>query len=120
VIATRTVERVPVPDLCALWGDPERSDEHHAHRGPRSGTADRSRERRRAGGAGALYLAGARLLDAVPLAPLVAGVRLSVTALSYDGRFVVSLLADEALNGLPLLAEGVRVTLCGIPSLPAM
>jgi hypothetical protein len=30
-----------------------------------------------------LYLAGARLLDAVPLAPLVANVRLSVTALSY-------------------------------------
>jgi hypothetical protein len=28
-----------------------------------------------------LYLAGARLLQAVPLAPLVAGVRLSLTAL---------------------------------------
>ena len=34
-----------------------------------------------------LYFAGARLLQAVPLAPLVAGVRLSVTALSYDGQF---------------------------------
>jgi diacylglycerol O-acyltransferase len=43
----------------------------------------------------ALYFAGARLLQAVPLAPLVAGVRLSVTALSYDGQFAVSLLADK-------------------------
>jgi WS/DGAT/MGAT family acyltransferase len=60
---------------------------------------------------GPLWLAGARLLDAVPLAPLVAGVRLSVTALSYDGRFVVSLLADDALDGLPVLAAGVRSTL---------
>jgi hypothetical protein len=43
-----------------------------------------------------LYFAGARLLQAVPLAPLVAGVRLSVTALSYDGQFAVSLLADNS------------------------
>jgi diacylglycerol O-acyltransferase len=63
------------------------------------------------GPAAPLYLAGARLVSAVPLAPLVAGVRLSVTALSYDGRFVVSLLADDALDGLPLLAEGVRAAL---------
>jgi diacylglycerol O-acyltransferase len=60
---------------------------------------------------GPLYVAGARLLDAVPIAPLVAGVRLSVTALSYDGQFVVSLLADDALDGLPALAAGVRSTL---------
>jgi diacylglycerol O-acyltransferase len=63
---------------------------------------------------GPLYLAGARLLDAVPIAPLVAGVRLSVTALSYDGQFVVSLLADDALDGLPVLAAGVRSTLSGV------
>ena len=61
----------------------------------------------------ALYLAGARLLEAVPLAPLVAGVRLSVTALSYDGQFVVSLLAADALDGLPVLAIGLRSTLSG-------
>ena len=30
-----------------------------------------------------------------PAGPLVAGVRLSVTALSYDGQFVVSLLGDD-------------------------
>ena len=58
-----------------------------------------------------LYLAGARLLDVVPLAPLVAGVRLSVTALSYDGQFVVTLLADDSLEGLPVLAEGLRSAL---------
>jgi diacylglycerol O-acyltransferase len=63
-----------------------------------------------------LYLAGARLLEAVPLAPLVAGVRLSVTALSYDGQFVVTLLADDGLDGLPLVAEGLRSALCPLPS----
>jgi diacylglycerol O-acyltransferase / wax synthase len=56
----------------------------------------------------ALYFAGARLLQAVPLAPLVAGVRLSVTALSYDGQFAVSLLADDSTPDLPVLAAGVR------------
>ena len=60
------------------------------------------------GPASALYFAGARLLQAVPLAPLVAGVRLSVTALSYDGQFAVSLLADENMPDLALLAAGVR------------
>jgi len=55
-----------------------------------------------------LYFAGAQLLQAVPLAPLVAGVRLSVTALSYDGQFAVSLLADDNMPDLPVLAAGVR------------
>ncbi|HEX6758460.1 MAG TPA: wax ester/triacylglycerol synthase domain-containing protein [Propionibacteriaceae bacterium] len=55
-----------------------------------------------------LYFAGARLLQAVPLAPLVAGVRLSVTAMSYDGHFAVSLLADNNMPDLPVLAAGVR------------
>jgi len=58
-----------------------------------------------------LYLAGAQLHDVVPLAPLVAGVRLSVTALSYDGVFSVALLADEALTDFPALAAGVRSAL---------
>jgi WS/DGAT/MGAT family acyltransferase len=56
----------------------------------------------------ALYFAGARLLQAVPLAPLVAAVRLSVTALSYDGQFAVSLLADSNMPDLPILAAGAR------------
>lgn len=58
----------------------------------------------------ALYLAGARLLQAVPLAPLVAGVRLSVTALSYDGQFAVSLLVDDSVPDLSVLVDGVRAT----------
>jgi diacylglycerol O-acyltransferase len=60
-----------------------------------------------------LYFAGARLLQAVPLAPLVAGVRLSVTALSYDGQFAVSLLADDNMPDLPVLAAGVRTAFEG-------
>jgi diacylglycerol O-acyltransferase / wax synthase len=55
-----------------------------------------------------LYLGGARLMEAVPLAPLVAGVRLSVTALSYDGQFAVSLLADDSMPDLPVLAAGAH------------
>jgi len=60
-----------------------------------------------------LYFAGARLLQAVPLAPLVAGVRLSVTALSYGGQFAVSLLADDSMPDLPVLAAGVRAAFDG-------
>jgi diacylglycerol O-acyltransferase / wax synthase len=59
------------------------------------------------GPASTLYFAGARLLQAVPLAPLVAGVRLSVTALSYDGQFAVSLLADDNMPDMPVLAAGM-------------
>lgn len=55
-----------------------------------------------------LYLAGSRLEHAVPLAPLIAGVKLSVTALSYDGVLSVSLLADQAIDGLATLANGVQ------------
>jgi diacylglycerol O-acyltransferase / wax synthase len=58
-----------------------------------------------------LYLAGAQLHDVVPLAPLVAGVRLSVTALSYNGVLSVALLADEALTDFPALAAGVQSAL---------
>ena len=55
-----------------------------------------------------LHLAGAQLNDVVPLAPLVAGVRLSVTALSYDGTFSIALLADDAVTDFPAIAAGVR------------
>ena len=63
-----------------------------------------------------LYFAGARLLEAVPLAPLVAGVRLSVTAISaqlLDGQFAVSLLGDDSVPDLPVLVRGVRTTFEG-------
>jgi hypothetical protein len=49
----------------------------------------------------------------VPLAPLVAGVRLSVTALSYDGQLALSLLVDDNLPDLPILAAGVRAAFEG-------
>jgi hypothetical protein len=65
------------------------------------------------GPASTLYFAGARLLQAVPLAPLVAGVRLSVTALSYDGQFAVSVLADDKMPDLPVLAGGLRTAFEG-------
>jgi diacylglycerol O-acyltransferase / wax synthase len=60
------------------------------------------------GPAGPLFLAGGRLRDVVPLAPLVAGVRLRVTALSFDGTLSVTLLADESISDLPILAQVVR------------
>jgi WS/DGAT/MGAT family acyltransferase len=55
-----------------------------------------------------LHLAGARLLDVAPLAPLVAGVPLSVTALSYHDVLAVSLLADPSAVDLTALDAGVR------------
>lgn len=54
--------------------------------------------------------------DVVPLAPLVAGVRLSVTAMSYDGTFAVALLADEAVTGFGTLATGVQTAVAGLLS----
>ena len=59
----------------------------------------------------ALYFAGARLLEAVPLAPLVAGVRLSVTAMSYDAQLAISLLADNNVPDLQVLAADVGAAL---------
>ena len=59
----------------------------------------------------ALYFAGARLLEAVPLAPLVAGVRLSVTAMSYDAQLAISLLADSNVPDLQVLAADVGAAL---------
>ena len=60
---------------------------------------------------GCLYLAGARLLEAIPVAPLVADVRLSVTALSYNGALSIALLADPAITNLPTMAAGMRSVL---------
>jgi diacylglycerol O-acyltransferase / wax synthase len=58
-----------------------------------------------------LYLAGARLLKAIPVAPLVANVRLSVTALSYDGALSIAVLADEAITDLPTMTARMRAAL---------
>jgi diacylglycerol O-acyltransferase len=67
----------------------------------------------------ALYCPGARLLEAVPLAPLVAGVRLTVTALSYDGQLAVSLLGDNNMVDMPVLTAGVRAAFEGYIKWPA-
>lgn len=54
-----------------------------------------------------LWLAGARLLDAVSVAPLVADVPLGVAALSYE-RGLVSLHADGTITDPDVLATGVE------------
>jgi len=54
-----------------------------------------------------LWLAGARLLEAVPVAPLVQHVGLGVAALSYAGDFAVSVHADGSVAGLQLFADGI-------------
>jgi diacylglycerol O-acyltransferase len=54
-----------------------------------------------------LWLAGARLVAAAPIAPLSPGVPLSVAALSYTGEVTVSVNADAAVSDLELLTEGM-------------
>ena len=45
-----------------------------------------------------LWLAGARLLEAVPVAPLVPHVPVGVAALSYAGQLAVSVNSDAAAS----------------------
>ncbi|MGY1631158.1 wax ester/triacylglycerol synthase domain-containing protein [Geodermatophilus sp. SYSU D01186] len=76
-----------------------------------------------------LWLAGARLVEAVPIAPLVPGVPIAVAALSHAGALAVSVDADGALGDLDVLADGTARALTGltqrartgarVPSLPA-
>lgn len=54
-----------------------------------------------------LWLAGARLLDAVPVAPLSADVPLGIAALSYAGTLAVAVHADAAVTDLDVLATGI-------------
>jgi diacylglycerol O-acyltransferase / wax synthase len=54
-----------------------------------------------------LWLAGARLLEAVPVAPLVQHVGLCVAALSYAGELGVSVHADGSVTELELFADGM-------------
>jgi diacylglycerol O-acyltransferase / wax synthase len=54
-----------------------------------------------------LWLAGARMLEAVPVAPLVQHVGLGVAALSYAGELAVSVHADGSVADLELLANGM-------------
>jgi diacylglycerol O-acyltransferase len=57
-----------------------------------------------------LWLAGARLLEAVPVAPLVQNVGLGIAALSYAGELVVSVQADGAVTDLHRLADGMAAS----------
>jgi WS/DGAT/MGAT family acyltransferase len=59
------------------------------------------------GPASPLWLAGARMLEAVPVAPLVQHVGLGVAALSYAGELAVSVHADGSVTDLEVLAEGM-------------
>ncbi|MGY1701875.1 wax ester/triacylglycerol synthase domain-containing protein [Geodermatophilus sp. SYSU D00766] len=55
-----------------------------------------------------LWLAGARLLEAVPLAPLTGGVPLGIAALSYAGTLSVGINADGAVDDVDVLAAGLQ------------
>jgi hypothetical protein len=63
-----------------------------------------------------LWLAGARLLDAAPIAPLSADVPLGVAALSYAGTLAVTLNADAAVADLDVMADGIERCLAATPA----
>lgn len=54
-----------------------------------------------------LWLAGARMTDAIAVAPLVPHVPLAIAALSYAGSFVVSVNADAAVHDLDVMGDGL-------------
>ena len=58
-----------------------------------------------------LYLAGAQLDNAVPYAPLVAGVRLGVTVFSYAGTLTITLLGDAELPDWSTLVSATQRSL---------
>lgn len=56
-----------------------------------------------------LYLAGARMLEAFPVLPLIGNVPLGVGALSYAGTFNIGITADrDAFPDIDVLTAGVR------------
>ena len=55
-----------------------------------------------------LWLAGARMRDAVPVAPLTADVPLGVAALSYTGVLAISVNVDAAVTDVDVLARGIE------------
>jgi WS/DGAT/MGAT family acyltransferase len=54
-----------------------------------------------------LWLAGARLLDATPVAPLAADVPIGIAALSYAGTLTVTVNTDTAVSDIAVLSEGI-------------
>jgi diacylglycerol O-acyltransferase / wax synthase len=61
-----------------------------------------------------LWLAGARLKEAVPVAPLVRGVPLGIAALSYAGTLHVSVNADAGVEDADALADAIGRALDGL------
>jgi hypothetical protein len=55
-----------------------------------------------------LWLAGARLLDVAPVAPLAADVPVGIAALSYAGTLAVTVNADAAVSDVDVLAAGIE------------
>jgi WS/DGAT/MGAT family acyltransferase len=56
-----------------------------------------------------LYLIGCRLVDAIPITPISGNVTISFCALSYAGRFDISVLADAtSWSDLPVVVEAMR------------
>ena len=55
------------------------------------------------------YFAGARLVEAFPLAPLIGQVSLAVAAMSYAGQFNITVIADrDAYPDLDIFVAGVQ------------
>jgi WS/DGAT/MGAT family acyltransferase len=67
-----------------------------------------------AGPSAPLWLAGARMFEAVPVAPLVQHVGLGIAALSYAGELVVSVHADGTVADLDLLADGMTASIAAL------
>jgi len=64
------------------------------------------------GPAAPLYLAGTRVLEVYPVLPLIGTVGLGLAALSYDGRFGITVVADrDGHPDLDVFTEGVHAEL---------
>jgi diacylglycerol O-acyltransferase / wax synthase len=59
-----------------------------------------------------LYLAGAELLEVFPVIPISVNLTLGVGALSYNGQFNITAVADlDACPDVSIFANGVQETL---------
>jgi diacylglycerol O-acyltransferase / wax synthase len=62
-----------------------------------------------------LYLAGAQLLEAFPLVPLLGNVTLGIGALSYAGQFNITAVADmETCPDVDVFVEGMEAALAAL------
>jgi WS/DGAT/MGAT family acyltransferase len=70
-----------------------------------------------------LFLAGARVLEVVPMLPLVANEPLGAGALSYAGELAIGIAADRgALPEIDIFTDAVRheLTALGVPAFPIL